>query len=162
MYYDISGNTAAALRHQLDARGPLGESGKRFDAHTDWRVSWNYRYRTGPSGCEFTALEVSTSGTILLPRWVHAADVPDSLLRKWQAYSAALLAHEQGHYTHATDAAGEITRLEQSFNDYSGDCASLARAFNARADAIVERYKAEDAAYDEATGHGRTQGATFP
>lgn len=161
-YYDVTGTTASALRNELNARGPLGKAGKRFDALTKWRVTWKYRYQPVPAGCRFTDMRVATSGTILMPHWVHPGDVSATLVRKWQDYLAALLVHEEVHYAHATSAAEEVTVLGQKFQDYSGDCAAMVRAFNSQADLIIDKYKAMDVRYDEVTGHGRTQGARFP
>lgn len=161
VYYGITGDSANALRTRLDADGPLDESGKRFDAHTEWYVTWRYRYRPTASGCEFTRLTVSVTGTIILPRWVHTDRVSDSLVRKWDRYIAALRLHEDGHYAHGVSAAQAIEALEHSLRA-SGDCAATTDAFNRQAHAILDKYKALDATYDRDTDHGRTQGAQFP
>jgi predicted secreted Zn-dependent protease len=159
-YYDISGNNAQALRRQMSAKGPL-DHGKRFDAHTDWYVKWNYRYRPTGSGCELTSVGVSVTGTILLPRWVDADDAASALVQKWNRYLAALRLHEDGHYAHGVSAAKEIEALAKSFHD-SGQCPAMIAAFNEQAHAIIGKYNAMDVAYDRETAHGRTQGAQFP
>jgi predicted secreted Zn-dependent protease len=160
VYYDVAGNSATALRQQMTAKGPL-DDGKRFDAHTDWYVKWNYRYRPTASGCEFTSMDVSLSGTILLPRWNHADDASNALVQKWDTYLAALRLHENGHYAQGANAAKAIEAFARSSHG-SGDCAAMVSEFNDQARAIVDKYKAQDAAYDRATDHGRTQGAQFP
>jgi predicted secreted Zn-dependent protease len=159
-YYDVVGSNANALRRQMNAKGPP-EGGKRFDAHTEWNVRWNYRYRPTASGCELAGVNVSVSGTILLPRWIHANDVPKVLVQDWDKYLAALKLHEEGHYAHGESAARDIEAMARSFHG-SGDCATVVSEFNAQARSIIERYKALDAAYDQETDHGRTQGAQFP
>jgi predicted secreted Zn-dependent protease len=159
-YYDVSGNNAQALRRQMNANGPL-DHGKRFDAHTDWYVKWNYRYRPTASGCEFTSVDVSVTGTIKLPRWIHADDASSALVKKWDKYLAALRVHEEGHYAHGVSAAKEIEALAKSFHD-SGDCLAMTAAFNQQAYATLGKYNALDVAYDRETAHGRTQGAQFP
>ena len=162
IYYDITGNSASALREQLDAKGPIGKTGEHVDAFTKWYVAWKYRYRPTPAGCRFTDMQVSVTGTILMPRWANPSDVSRSLLRRWQDYLAALLVHERGHYAHGESAAEAITALEESFRDYSGNCQTMVQSFKDQAHAILAKYQAMDAAYDKATDHGRTQGARFP
>ena len=160
VYYDVVGSSATALRQQMTAKGPL-DHGKRFDAHTDWYVKWNYRYRPTASGCEFTSVDVSLSGTILLPKWNHTNDASNALVQKWDKYLAALRLHENGHYAHGAGAAKAIEAFARSFHG-SGDCAAMVSEFNDHARSIVDKYKAQDAVYDRATDHGRTQGAQFP
>jgi predicted secreted Zn-dependent protease len=162
VYYDITGNSASVLRDQLDIKGPIGKTGKHVDAFTKWHVAWKHHYRPTSTGCRFTDMQVSVTGTILMPRWVYPSDVSRSLLRRWQDYLAALLLHEQGHYAHGASAAEAITALEDSFHDYSGNCQTMVQSFKDQAHAILARYQAMDAAYDKATDHGRTQGARFP
>lgn len=159
-YYDVTGNDAQALRQQMSAKGPL-DHGKRFDAHTDWYVKWGYRYRPTATGCEFISVDVSVTGTILLPRWSHTDRASSALVQKWDRYLAALRLHEEGHYDHGADAAKEIEALAKSFHD-SGDCKAMVAAFNEQARSIIEKYNALDVAYDRETDHGRAQGAQFP
>ena len=159
-YYDVVGNNAQVLRQQMNAKGPL-DGGRRFDAHTDWYVKWNYRYRPTASGCEFTSVEVSLTGTILLPRWVHTGNASGALVQKWDRYVAALRLHENGHYAHGVSAEKAIEAMAKSFRG-SGDCRVMASEFNDQAHSIRARYNALDVAYDRETDHGRTQGAQFP
>lgn len=161
VYYDITGNSAHALRRQLNAKGPLDVSGKRFDAYTRWRVQWHDRYRPTASGCEFTSVTVSVEGTIIMPRWADESDAPQALEQDWNRYVAALHRHEQGHYVHGLDAAREIGALGQSFHA-AGDCPAFVADFNRQASAIIKRYAAMDETYDRDTDHGKTQGAVFP
>lgn len=159
-YYDIVGNNANELRRQMDAKGPL-DGGKRYDAHTEWNIKWNYRYRPTASGCELADVTVSLSGTILLPRWVDANGASDALVQKWDRYVAALRLHEDGHYAHGEGAAQEIEALAKSFHG-SGDCPAMTSEFKDQVRAIIAKYKALDVEYDRETDHGRAQGAEFP
>lgn len=161
VYYDITGNSANALRRQMNAKGPLDMSGKRFDAYTRWYVRWRYRYRPTASGCEFTEVTVSVDGTITLPRWVDESHAPQALEQDWNRYIAALHRHEQGHYVHGLDAAREIEALGRSFHA-AGDCPAFVADFDRQARGITRRYAAMDATYDRDTDHGKTQGAVFP
>jgi predicted secreted Zn-dependent protease len=161
VYYDVVGNSAQELRHQMDTKGPFGEEGKRVDGHTDWKVTWSYQYAPATDGCRITALGINLSATITLPRWTAGDHASNALLKKWQSYIASLRVHEDGHYSHGVEAADEIKSFGQSFHT-SDDCLILAMTFNNKATSIIEKYRAADAAYDADTKHGRTQGAIFP
>lgn len=161
VYYDIAGNTANALRHQMNEKRPLDESGKRFDAYTRWYVGWRYRYQPTARECEFTRVTVSVQATITLPRWVDESQAPQALEQDWNRYVAALRRHEQGHYVHGMDAARQVEALGRSFHA-AGDCPALTAEFDHQARAITQRYAAMDKTYDRDTDHGRTQGAVFP
>ena len=161
VYYDIVGNSANSLRHELDINGPLDKDGKRFDGLTKWHVTWTYRYAPTEAGCKFTEINTSVEGTTTLPRWVDGDSATNSLIRKWQNYIAALRLHEDGHYAHGVGAAKEIEDLGQSFH-VSDNCSTIAKKFNDQASSILEKYMAMDAIYDHDTNHGQTQGARFP
>jgi predicted secreted Zn-dependent protease len=161
VYYDIVGDNAKELRYQMDAKGPLGEGGKRVDGYTDWHVAWTYRYAPAAGSCKFTELGITLAATITLPRWTAGDDTSSALVKKWQSYIAALRVHEDGHYSHGKRAADEIKSLGQSLRT-SDDCSTMAKLFDDQAASILEKYRVADVAYDADTKHGRTQGATFP
>jgi predicted secreted Zn-dependent protease len=161
VYYDVVGDSAKELRHQLDTNGPLGEDGKRVDGHTDWHVAWTYQYAPAAGSCKLTELEITLTATIILPRWTAGDETSSALVKRWQSYIAALRVHEDGHYSHGVRAAEEIKSLGQSFG-ISDDCSTMAKRFDDQAASILEKYSLADAAYDADTKHGRTQGATFP
>ena len=160
VYYDVVGNSASELRHQMNQKGPLRQGGERFDGHTNWHVAWSYRYAPTADGCKFTEVGIKFTATITLPRWAGAG-TSSALAKKWQSYNAALRIHEDGHFSHGVRAAEEIKSLGQSLR-MSGGCSALAKLFDDQAASIIEKYRMADAAYDADTKHGRTQGAIFP
>ncbi len=160
VYYEVVGNSATKLRHELNNKGPL-KDGRRFDAYTTWRVTWTYFYAPAGKGCRLTEISTLLDGTIELPRWERNGRASDSLVRKWERYLAALRIHEDGHYAHGVAARNEIQALGQSFQ-ITGSCTTMAEAFNDEAKSILAKYGAMDATYDRDTGHGKSQGAIFP
>lgn len=160
VYYDVAGDSAQALRHELNNKGPL-DHGQRFDAYTWWHVTWKYSYVATKDGCKFTEISTSLDGSIELPRWEPASGASDSLLKEWERYMTALRIHEDGHYAHGVAARDEIQALGESFQ-IAGSCTAIAKAFNDRAGSVVDRYAAMDLQYDRDTAHGKSQGATFP
>jgi predicted secreted Zn-dependent protease len=161
VYYDIVGNSAAELRQQMNAKGPVGQSGKRMDGYTHWHVAWSYRYAPASGGCKITELTVTVTATITLPRWAVSDRAGNALIRKWENYASALRLHEDGHYSHGIQAAEEIRSLRHTLHTPDG-CSTFERQFDGEATSILEKYRRADAAYDADTKHGRTQGATFP
>jgi predicted secreted Zn-dependent protease len=160
VFYDVVGNSAAMLRHELNTKGPL-DGDKRFDAHTAWHVRWTFRYAPVGNKCRLTKIDTSLEGTIDFPRWKRRNDASPSLVEKWEQYLTALRIHEDGHYAHGVAAENEIEALGQSFQ-ITGSCTTMAQAFNDKAKALSAKYAAMDVTYDRATDHGKSQGATFP
>ena len=160
-YYDIRGSSARELRNEMNAKGPVGTRGERVDGHTHWNTSWKYRYAPSDGGCAFTQIEVVAEGTITLPRWTDEANASGALAQKWRAFSIALRRHEEGHYAHSLKAAEEIEVLGRTFS-VPGSCATIQQAFKEQSKAIIDKYRAADAAYDAETRHGKTQGVRFP
>ncbi len=72
VYYDVVGNSASELRHQMNQKGPLRQGGERFDGHTNWHVAWSYRFTPTADGCKFTEVGIKFTATITLPRWAGA------------------------------------------------------------------------------------------
>lgn len=161
VYYDVAGHSPRQLRNELDAKGPLDKAGERFDGFTSWQVKWTYRYVAEGTGCKFTSMDAAVAGTIVLPRWVREDRASGSAVKKWERYLVALRSHEDGHYAHGVAARDEVQKLGESFR-VPGACSTIARTFNDEAEAILARYGALDAKYDQDTEHGKTQGAIFP
>lgn len=160
VYYDVVGNSAGQLRHELDSKGPLAH-GKRYDAYTSWHVTWTYHYAPAGNACKLTGMTTSLDGTMELPRWERSGHVSDALVKKWERYRAALRIHEDGHYAHGRAARNEIQALGQSFQ-MAGSCTTISKAFNDKAKSILAGYAAMDVTYDHDTDHGKSQGAIFP
>ena len=69
--YDIKGRTYAELRRQLNEVGPVNpDTRKRFDARTDWNLSWDYQYSKVDGKYRLTGHTVKVTATIHFPKWV--------------------------------------------------------------------------------------------
>ena len=71
----------------------------------------------------------------------------------WDRYLAALMVHEAGHVAYTYDRRSDVLAAIRS-----ATCATADRAARA-ALAAIDAYHI---AYDRETGHGATQGASFP
>lgn len=100
---------------------------------TTWHVYWTDR------------CEVTVNIDYVVPSHTNRTALTPSLRRRWDQMMGALVAHERKHGAHALNAAREL--VEKS-------CAN--------GDAIVQKWSDQDALLDQRTGHGQTEGVTFP
>lgn len=159
-FYTVDGNSVRSIRAALNANGPLGEDGKRYHGYTKWHVSWNFTHGPSAGGCAIRSVNVDTSAVMTLPRLAKPDALPDSLRMKWNSYSVALRAHEDGHRAIALAAAGEIRRRLSQLAS-SGGCKALADEANRAAQAVLADFRVRERQYDRDTDHGATEGARF-
>ena len=165
-YYNVRGRNSAELRAAMNAKGPLNEAqGKRFDARTDWALSWDGldfdRALAAKRIFRLTKWTLKLEATVILPRWENERDGLPFERRRWRVYLARLNLHEAGHVKLAEQTA---TALEQSFGKlgFFPSQKKLETAVKTRAEKILRDYTAKHGEYDRRTRHGKTQGARFP
>jgi predicted secreted Zn-dependent protease len=162
--YTILGTTDAELRSQMNALGPFSSTeGKRFDAVTRWAISANWPpLKSVPGvGCQFPSITVTVKTNFSLPNWTPPAGTPPALVTRWQTYMAALQAHENGHKQLGIDAGTDFLNQLKSM-PAAPNCTALVAAAKAKKNAVEATFRQKHQAYDKATNHGATQGATFP
>lgn len=160
-HYTIRGATAAELRGEMDAKGPRGGDGRRYDGYTRWHVAWRYRYRTQGGQCFIDRVATTVDVTFTMPQWANEGFGSTELRRRWRQYLVALQQHENGHRRHGVEAAGEIDRGIAGLAPRAS-CESLGAAADALGHQVIRQYNQRDLDYDRTTDHGRTQGARFP
>jgi predicted secreted Zn-dependent protease len=164
--YEVEGVSDAAIRASLDSRGPAlvaGASGGsgRYDAVAEWSLHWSFRYERGAGFCALGGADLTLEVVVTLPEHSDAAALPPDLAARWQAFVAALEAHEMGHVgRQRAVAAGLVSAFEGA--PPAADCGAFGRQLNALGQEHLDRMRFEDASYDEATSHGMTEGAIFP
>ena len=149
-YYDVTGSTATAVRAQMYQLGPV-DHGQHEDAYTAWYINW--RWPPGPGGCDLADVTVSDTITVTFPRWTPPAAASQALVADWVRYTHALATHEEGHVDFVV---ATLPAVKQAIE--SATCATADAAGNA----VLDRIRQHDLAYDAATDHGATQGARFP
>jgi predicted secreted Zn-dependent protease len=149
--YDIEGRTGSELRASLNQRGPEDESG-RHDAYTKWFVRWFYDYERAERQCSLKNVRATIEVKYTLPRW---PDENPEVGPRWQAYLAALRAHEKGHMQNGIDAARFIVSAIQAM-PLLPDCDAAGAAANAKANEELEIAHAVDRAYDAEAKRGAT------
>ena len=159
--YPIRGASAAGLRIEMSAKGPLGAGGRRFDGYTRWNINWHYQYRQDGAACRIGTVTTDVKVTTILPEWSDERAAPEPLRKRWREYIAALTEHENGHRLHGMDAAREIDRGIAALPAQSS-CSALGKAANDLGNQVIRQYNERDLDYDRTTGHGLAQGTRFP
>ncbi|HEY7268257.1 MAG TPA: DUF922 domain-containing protein [Dehalococcoidia bacterium] len=160
--YSVDGVTVPEIRsHLVNEAAAGGSDGKRYDGLTTWAVHWTFRYDHGGAACSLANATIDVSIDVRLPRLSDAAVIAPDILDRWQAYAAALEAHEMGHVDRESAV---IDGLKDAFESAgpASDCSSLGDALNSLGNDYVQQVRIADAAYDAETNHGQTQGAVFP
>ncbi len=155
--YPINGSSAQQLNEEMARSGPL-DNGEHYYANTLWKINWHYTYKENARTCEMTAVQVNTDITYKFPAWSGYANASKDLQHEWDALQLRLRQHEQLHAQNAKQAAIDIEVMLQHF-PAATDCQTLQTAADNKAKQIITWYHEKDAAYDNETSHGSSQGA---
>ena len=155
-YFTIRGSTAPELRADLRRLGPVGETGMRGDAYTEYRIAWQSSMTFKDGSCRAHDVNVDLDVTMLLPRWEKPASAAAELVQAWDGFSAVLREHEDGHHRLAVEAAKEVRR-ELGKRIRAASCDSLKVRLNDIVNAVLSEYRDKQAHYDEKTDYGRKQ-----
>lgn len=161
--YKIVGKTVAELRAQMTQLGPLSvDEGKRFDASTLWDLDSQFTFggKKGVS-CQFKSISITVKTTFTLPEWTPPTGTPQTVIDRWKKHMAALQIHEDGHKKLGVEAGTDFLAQLKAIPP-AASCAALQATAVAKRDAVKAAFKQKHKAYDQATNHGATQGATFP
>jgi predicted secreted Zn-dependent protease len=157
--YTIAGSCLDQLQRAVMLLGPR-RHGAVHPAYTDWEVRWSYAPDRGPFGARVVDPQVVAEVTCTLPAWRPPSSTPADLISRWANYVDALERHEQGHIDLARAAATTIHEALRTLPPGATEAALLAAAEDA-VDAVLVEIRARERAYDEATGHGATQGVSL-
>lgn len=160
-YYPVSGHNAASIRSSIAQNGPLGSNNQRFHAHTNWDLSWSYRWVQGRGGCQITSTGVELKVSYLLPRLNEPDKVDPKYKVKWDAYFEALYEHEQQHKDHGVLAASELEQRLLAIPPQQS-CTSLEDLMQKTADDVFYKYDKMEKELDRKTDHGAKQGVILP
>lgn len=159
--YEVTGADARALRRNLNQKTPVNIGGKRFDAKTDWNVSWRYQFETADGLCRIGATSTQVTSIITMPAWRNESAAPVTDAGRWNQYIESLTIHEEGHHRNALAAAEQIEKALPNLPPQP-DCKQAGAAAEAKGHAVMDEIRVIDARYDAETRHGATQGAYFP
>ena len=155
--FDIHGRTARELRADLSRLGPVGETGIRGDAYTEYRIAWKFSMRMKEGVCRADIVTVDLDVTMQLPRWDPPAGVSSELIDTWNRFSKSLREHEDGHHRLAIAAADEVRRRLRA-RARTHDCGELRARLDERANRVLHEYRERQYQYDLDTDYGRARG----
>ena len=158
IYYGVSGATEADIRKMMDQRRPRDNNNAERDSLTKWNVAWEFSLRT-TRGCEVAKVTVEANISIHLPRLDPAA--PPDRQQKFAAYQAKLLAHEKRHVQIAKETVQQVEDVLYELPP-GNTCEALHRSADAAVQPLLQEAAFRNAAYDDETGYGETEGAVFP
>lgn len=147
--YRVTGANPAAIRESMNRRRRAEH--RSYDAVTHWRIAWKWD-RDSDGNCLLAAARVQFKATVRMPSLVRQG-VPGEVLAEWDAYHAALRAHEAGH---ARNGYEHLEPVRAALRNATCTTASAA------ARAVIEQASQADRAYDRDTEHGVRTGAVFP
>ena len=104
---------------ELDASGPVGDSGRRGDGHTRWHIAWRYGLDSNAAALHRERIVVDLEIHMILPRWDKPSRPNPDLVARWNRYFAALRLHEDGH-RHLAEAAAREVRQRLAANQVPG------------------------------------------
>lgn len=155
--YPVRGVTRAEIFESLlQTRVANGGSQGRYS----WTLEWSYGYRPVDDACRSRDVVVRLTSQTLLPAWQDRARADSALAGEWDIFLGRLREHEEHHRAIVYRAAREVYYRLQRLSVPS--CQAFSPRANAAAREIMDRYRRLDAAYDEDTDHGRTEGVAWP
>jgi predicted secreted Zn-dependent protease len=160
-YYPVYGHDARSIRRSIEKTGPIGSNSQRFHAHTDWDLSWSYRWIQGRGGCQITSTSVELKVSYLLPQLQQPEKVDPKYKVKWDAYFEALFEHEQQHKDHGVLAARELEQRLMAIPPQQS-CATLEELMQKTADEVFYKYDDMGKELDRTTDHGAKRGVILP
>lgn len=154
--YPVSVQPPQTLKQALNAATPIRENGQVFHGHTKWWVNWNFRWVRQPSGrCAITSVSVDLSTQMQLPQLVQA---PAADRERFDRFLPRLTKHEEGHRDNGRAAAAEVERRITQLPEMPS-CELLEATANDTGRRVVSEFNQRDRQFDDATEHGKTQGA---
>lgn len=160
--YAISGFTYDDILRDMHRKGPgFDDIGVQLGLHlSQWRYSYEYTRSGGSMRCRLTEAQVLLRSVILLPDWTNASTAPSKIATGWRPFLRALTVHEEGHRSRALMQGVQLWTALLGLE--APDCGGLEDRVRATADRVLADGQAAQLAYDRQTGHGATQGATWP
>lgn len=168
-HYELGGRSLAELRDEIRLNGPEDASGRRYDGLTAWSIEWTGEFRDdavagGPRAdaqrCRLDAYAVTLDLTVTLPRWTHRDRAARAARERWDAYLAALVAHEAQHRALAVEAARQVDALLAATAP-GGRCRDLQWRVEQAVNRIQRRLAVDNSLFDRRTRHGREQGVVL-
>ena len=157
-YYNAPIEPQQTLYSSLLKAAPMRENGQAYLGHTSWHVRWNLHWRSDAGGrCTLDRLHTHLQATITLPQ---RAPGDGRAEKAFETFSQALHEHELRHLAIARKAAQAIDERIWQLPTMP-TCNALNQAANQMGERVLDEARSEGRAYDQRTGHGRSEGAVL-
>lgn len=163
-HYDFFGARPADANQDLRARllSASDHAGRvqRFAGQADWNIEWQTCLERQPGQCRIAGIELTVNVLYTLPRWADRDFSTRETRARWDRYARNLAEHERGH----GEIALQVARMIEAdlVGQSAETCAALDVEASRRIAGLMRQGEAMQNAYDRATQHGITQGASFP
>ena len=154
--YTITGNSAAALRAQMEKNGPI-YSERTWWAATHWAYDWDVDCRHTSAGVVPVDVQVSLDVRYNLPHWENQAAADAALSANWRSCFTAIRIHEDQHGLIAIRHA-EILRHRLSALPPCASCQDLKAKARAIWQTLYNEVKQQQEEFDRNSQHGRLTG----
>ena len=154
-YYSIGGSTLDAIQKQLDSRGPkVSTTGNRHAATTQFEFDSRISYQRRANGCGVASALVTVKARVVLPHWRRPPAASAKVRFVWDALSADIKRHEEGHIVIAMNHARLLERALLAIQRQRNCEEALDRGINVTEKLLV-KHNAAQADFD------RTEGINF-
>ena len=161
--YQIKGWNQSDLRKAMNAKGPINtNTGKRFDARTDWKLGWKYKYdKNSKNQFKLSSHSIQITATIHFPEWANMKTGNPQTRRLWLIYIHNLKRHEMGHVELAQRAGKALSDRLSQLGTFDSRL-EIEEAVKKKAEEVTRIHQALHEDYDRRTNHGKSEGARFP
>lgn len=110
-YYDVTGNTIAAIKASIDAQRPKNPAtGTAVPSSASWSVGTSLQKATTGKSCKITSAKATMKAEVVLPRLVGVETVPAPVLAEWQRYVSSLEQQQAAVLLRPYQRLGEVER----------------------------------------------------
>lgn len=158
--YSISGQSSLILSAEMDAKGPLGDDGRRHPAKTKWDLQWRFKQKEVNAQCVVDSVQVSLGITHTKPVWRDKSEASKTLIDRWEAFEGALKVIQKHQVDLAMMAASEVEEAVLGMTPQK-TCEELETMVSAIVRNLKEKYRALKADYESSTNYGRRVGLSL-
>lgn len=147
-YFSVRGATFDQLMTELGTRGPqVASTGQRHPGATKLQFNARIQYSETQDACWVSEAAVTVKARIILPRWRDRRKADRELRIYWDALSADIKRHEEGHVVKAKNYS-QILEDRLLALPRKHDCKVLAGMAQSLLDKTLADYREESERFD--------------
>lgn len=154
-YYEVKVDKPEELVSALQESTTIVRSGNTFYGQTRYSITWTYNANVNKGFCKVGKPKVTATVNMTLPKL--NSQNPE-VIKKWDSWFPALLAHQNQHRQHAVDTSEQLKKALKKLKRQR-DCTQLFNNATTLANTMIEASLDKDIHYDEETRFGYSEGA---